>query len=141
MNEAISMKDQLVETFRSLVDGIIQLAPKVLVGIVLLLVALVVAKIIEKVLRTVLKRVIGMNHNTITRPQLPCQLGKQHDANCNPNDTKRQLIEPIRVVEIRHGACLQRRDDCTDNDIDLGDAARNQAGYAELDQALHAGRV
>lgn len=57
MSDAVSIKDQLLNTFQSLINGIIEALPKVLIGLVLLLVALVVAKVIEKVLRVVLQRV------------------------------------------------------------------------------------
>lgn len=51
------MKDRIVESFRSLLDGAIDLAPQVLVGLVLLILAIVVAKIVERVLRAILTRI------------------------------------------------------------------------------------
>lgn len=57
MNEALTIKDQLVSTFQSLFEAVIGATPKVLVGVVLLLIALLVAKVIEKLLRGVLRRV------------------------------------------------------------------------------------
>jgi hypothetical protein len=49
--------DSLVQSFRDLADSIVQAAPKVVIGIVLILVAWIVAKVIEKVLRIILVRV------------------------------------------------------------------------------------
>ena len=57
MQETLAIKDQLLATFGRLVTGIIEVTPKIIVGILLLLVALVVAKVIEKILRVVLKRI------------------------------------------------------------------------------------
>jgi small-conductance mechanosensitive channel len=50
------MKEKLVSAFMNLLDSAIAAAPKVLVGIVLIVVGLLVAKIIEVVLRFVLTR-------------------------------------------------------------------------------------
>jgi hypothetical protein len=50
------MKEKLVSAFTNLLDSAIAAAPKVLVGIVLIVVGLLVAKIIEVVLRFVLTR-------------------------------------------------------------------------------------
>ncbi len=53
---ALTMKDQLVAAFEGLLSSVIEAAPKVLIGLVLLILALVVAKIIQKVLRVILVR-------------------------------------------------------------------------------------
>jgi len=50
------MKDQLIQSFKDLFDAVTSAAPKVIVGIVLLVLAVVVAKVIEKVLRLILVR-------------------------------------------------------------------------------------
>jgi len=50
------MKDKLVGAFTNLLDSAISAAPKVLVGIVLIVVGLLVAKVIEVVLRFILTR-------------------------------------------------------------------------------------
>jgi small-conductance mechanosensitive channel len=50
------MKDKLLGAFGGLLDSVIVAAPKVLVGIVLIVVGLVVAKVIEVVLRFLLTR-------------------------------------------------------------------------------------
>ena len=57
MEETLAIKDQLLATFRSLVTGVIEVMPKIIAGVLLLLVALLVSKIIEKILRVVLKRI------------------------------------------------------------------------------------
>ncbi|MGB5295354.1 MAG: hypothetical protein WBP34_10415 [Thermoanaerobaculia bacterium] len=56
MQETLAIKDQLLATFGRLVTGIIEVTPKIIIGILLLLVALVVAKVIEKILQVGLKR-------------------------------------------------------------------------------------
>ena len=51
------MKDKLLQSFQELVDLVVTAAPKVLIGLILLVVAVLVAKIVEKVLRVILVRV------------------------------------------------------------------------------------
>ncbi len=57
MEETLAIKDQLLATFRGLLTGVIEVMPKIIAGVLLLLVALLVAKTIEKILRVVLKRI------------------------------------------------------------------------------------
>ncbi len=57
MDETLAIKDQLLATFKNLVTAVIEVTPKVIAGILLLLIALIVAKVIEKILRAALKRV------------------------------------------------------------------------------------
>lgn len=57
MNEsALNLKDQLVAAFEGLASSVIEAAPKVLIGLILLILALGVAKIIQKLLRAILLR-------------------------------------------------------------------------------------
>ncbi|HHN75420.1 MAG TPA: mechanosensitive ion channel [Acidobacteria bacterium] len=56
MNQAVEIKDQIIESLMNLLSSVIAIAPRVLSGIVLFLLALIVAKIIERVLRSVLRR-------------------------------------------------------------------------------------
>ena len=51
------MREKLFESFRNLVNSVISAAPKVAVGILLIILALVVAKLVEVVLRMILVRV------------------------------------------------------------------------------------
>jgi len=48
---------QLAEAFRGLLESIVSGAPRIVVGIVLLLAAIVVAKLVERALRSALKRI------------------------------------------------------------------------------------
>jgi hypothetical protein len=58
MNEsALNLRDQLVAAFEGLARSVIEAAPKVLIGLVLLILALGVAKLIQKVLRAILLRI------------------------------------------------------------------------------------
>lgn len=50
------MKDKLIEAFSNLADSLIAAAPKVLIGIVLVIAALITAKLIEKILRYALTK-------------------------------------------------------------------------------------
>jgi len=50
------MKERIVESFKDLLDTTIELAPNVLVGIVLLIIAVIFAKVVERVLRSILTR-------------------------------------------------------------------------------------
>ena len=51
------MKDKLLQSFGGLINSIITTAPKVVIGIVLILAGLLIAKVIEVVLRMILVRV------------------------------------------------------------------------------------
>ncbi len=57
MNETLAIKDQLILTFRTLLSQIVEAAPKVILGLVLIVVAIVTAKIIQKVLKILLERI------------------------------------------------------------------------------------
>lgn len=50
------MKERIVESFEELMHSAIEMAPKILVGVVLLIVAVLFAKIVERVLRVILTR-------------------------------------------------------------------------------------
>ena len=50
------MKEKLIASFQNLIDTVVATAPKVVVGLGLLIVALIVAKIVEKLLRLILVR-------------------------------------------------------------------------------------
>ncbi len=56
MDETLAIKDQLIKAFQDLIQSIINGAPKVIIGIVLLLVALLLAKVLERVSRAIFKR-------------------------------------------------------------------------------------
>ncbi len=64
--------------------------------------------------------------------QLPRDIGQKHDTDRNADDGERQLVDPVRVVELRYGSRLQRRDDGSDGDIELRHAAGNNPRHAEL---------
>ncbi len=65
--------------------------------------------------------------------------GKQHDANGDADDAQRQLIDPVGVIEIGDGAIDGGRDHGRNQDVHLGDAARDDAWYAEADQSFGVG--
>ena len=50
------MKEKLFESFQHLLDSVIATAPKVMVGLLLVVAGILVAKVIEIVLRAVLTR-------------------------------------------------------------------------------------
>ena len=50
------MKEKIVQSFQDLLNSIIEFAPQVVVGLILLIVAIIFAKIVEKVLQVVLTR-------------------------------------------------------------------------------------
>lgn len=51
------LKDRLIETGQNLLESVVDLGPKVLTGIVLVLIAWAVAKIVERLLRALLERI------------------------------------------------------------------------------------
>ena len=57
MDQALAVKDQLLQALRHLVQSVVDGAPKVIVGIVLVILAIIVAKLIERILRVVLRRI------------------------------------------------------------------------------------
>ena len=65
----------------------------------------------------------------------PRQIGEEDDADGDADDAERQLVEAVGVVEPRHRAGLERGDDRADDDVDLGDAAGNDARPGESRQA------
>ena len=50
------MKEKILESFQGLLDSVIELTPRVVVGLLLLVVAFIFAKIVEKVLQVVLTK-------------------------------------------------------------------------------------
>lgn len=56
MNETFSITEQLIATWQSLVETVVQATPRVIAGIILVIVAFIVAKVIERVLRSILVR-------------------------------------------------------------------------------------
>lgn len=56
MDETLAIKDQLIKAFQDLIQSIINGAPKVITGIVLLLAALLLAKVVERISRALFKR-------------------------------------------------------------------------------------
>jgi hypothetical protein len=51
------VKEKLIESFQNLAESVVDIAPKVITGIVLLILALIVAKVVEKILKIILVRV------------------------------------------------------------------------------------
>ena len=68
----------------------------------------------------------------------PGELGQEHDADGDADDAERQLVEAVGIVEPGDGAGLQRGDDRADDDVDLDDAAGDDARAGELGQPLDA---
>lgn len=51
------MKEKIIQAFQDLFDAAIEMAPKIIVGLMLLIVAIVFAKIVETVMRAILTRI------------------------------------------------------------------------------------
>ena len=64
----------------------------------------------------------------VTGTKLARQVGQQHNANGNTDDPKRQLIKPVRVIEIGHRPVEARGNDGGDQQIDLHDPAGDDPG-------------
>ncbi len=56
MDQALALKQQLVNTLQDLVATVVAGAPKVIAGIILIIVALLAAKLAEKILRIIFRR-------------------------------------------------------------------------------------
>ena len=83
--------------------------------------------------------VLAVHHRVVVlQAQMPRHVGQQHHADGDADDGERQLVDAIGVVEVGHRAVLQGRDNRADDDVDLRDAARDDAGHAETDEAAHA---
>jgi hypothetical protein len=74
----------------------------------------------------------------IAGAQMARHVGQQHDADGDAEDGEGKLVDAVGVVEMRDGALLQRGDDRADDDVELGDAAGDDARDAEPDQAADA---
>src|SRR5690349_17997763 len=61
----------------------------------------------------------------------PGQVGQEHNADGDADDAERELIEAVGIIEPRHGAGLERSYDRADNNIDLHDAAGDDARSGE----------
>ena len=59
------------------------------------------------------------------------EFGEQHGADGDADDAQRQLVEPIGIVDDRHDLVGARRDDGADEDVDLGDAARDDGRHGQ----------
>ncbi len=67
------------------------------------------------------------------------EIGEQHHADGDADHAERQLKDAVGIIEPRHHAVLQARDDGRDDDGDLRHAAGDEARHGEAHQPLHLG--
>ena len=73
----------------------------------------------------------------IAGAQAAAKLGQQHDTDGNADDAKRELEQPVGVIEPRHHPVLKRCDDGVEDDGELIHAAGNQRRGCEHEQPAH----
>ena len=82
--------------------------------------------------------VLAVHHGgMVAGAQLARHVREQHDADGDADDGERQLVDPVRVVEVRDGARLQRGDHRADHDVDLRHATGHHARQPERDEPAH----
>ena len=71
------------------------------------------------------------NRRFVAGAQFAAEIRQQHHADGHPDHAERQLEDAVGVIEPRHDAILEARDDGRDDDGDLRHAAGDEARHGE----------